>query len=253
MAVVDAPLCPSDNDPHTYYSAPPAVYFGSTTYHSFPPKRNTLVSTHVHCSFTQFSWENTVQATAWKHEWKRAWVMHKTLRWTICTYAFGVYLISADSLLRCCSALLCFGACRWKLHAHSAVDAASCANVVARRVYMSETTFREWVEIKDGRGCSEEVVAKGKGHARKTGRRRRGRAHRRPIREQSVSSVNPPSPPVQWSGTALPPMGVSWVWQGTVCAWHVALGLQVFDSLILVIIVGGRKYEAGCLSGSYNN
>lgn len=107
MAVVDAPLCPSDNDPHTYYSAPPAVYFGSTTYHSFPPKRNTLVSTHVHCSFTQFSWENTVQATAWKHEWKRAWVMHKTLRWTICTYAFGVYLISADSLLRCCSALLC--------------------------------------------------------------------------------------------------------------------------------------------------
>ena len=38
-----------------------------------------------------------------------------------------------------------------------------------------------------------------------------GDAHRgRPIREQSAR----PSPPVQWSGTALPPMGVSWVWQG---------------------------------------
>lgn len=40
-------------------------------------------------------------------------------------------------------------------------------------VYMSRTTFHEWLRIKDGRrgGCSEEVVAKGKGHARKSGRR----------------------------------------------------------------------------------
>ncbi len=130
-----------------------------------------------------------------------------------------------------CSALL--GACRWKLHALSAVDAASCANVVARRVYMSETTFREWLKIKEGRGCSEEVVAKGKGHARKTGRRRRGRAHRRPIREQSVSYPPLPNTPVQWSGTALPPMGVSWVWQGTVSAWHVSLGFHAGSRFLI--------------------
>lgn len=43
-------------------------------------------------------------------------------------------------------------------------------------VYMSRTTFHEWLRIKDGRrgGCSEEVVAKGKGHARKSGRRQSG-------------------------------------------------------------------------------
>ncbi|KAK5862409.1 hypothetical protein PBY51_017809 [Eleginops maclovinus] len=39
--------------------------------------------------------------------------------------------------------------------------------------------------------------------------------------------------PVQWSGKALPPIGVRWVWQGTVCTWHVSLGLKtgasVFD------------------------
>lgn len=88
---------------------------------------------------------------------------------------------------------------------------------------MSRTTFHEWVKIKDGRRCSEEVVAKGKGHARKTGRRRRGRARRRPIKEQSACASS-----VQWSGTALPPMGVRWVWQGTVCSWLISLGWKNF-------------------------
>lgn len=63
--------------------------------------------------------------------------MHRT----ICTYAFGVYLISADSLLRRCSAL--FGACRWKLHAQRTVDDAFVRKCVGWCVYMSETTFHE--------------------------------------------------------------------------------------------------------------
>lgn len=72
---------------------------------------------------------------------------------------------------------------------------------IVRRIYMSERTH-EWLKIKDGRGCSEEVVAKGKGHARKTGRRRRGRARRRPIKEQSARpspSSGPEQPCHPWA------------------------------------------------------
>lgn len=148
---------------------------------------------------------------------------------TMCTYAVGVYLISADSLLRCCSAQ--FGACRWKATCTQRRRWRFERKCVGRRVYMSETTFHEWVKIKDGRGCSEEVVAKGKGHARKTGRRRRGRAHRQPIREQSAR----PSPSsVQWSGTALPPMGVNWVWQGTVRTRNTSMGLKTGSRFMIL-------------------
>lgn len=73
---------------------------------------------------------------------------------------------------------------------------------------MSEATFPEGVKNKDGRGCSEEVVAKGKGHARKTGRKDED-AHALPTNERAVrSSVSPPLP-VKETGTALPPMGAS--------------------------------------------
>lgn len=115
--------------------------------------------------------------------------MHSELWGTICTYAVGVYLVSEESLLRCRSAL--FGACRWKTTFKLRRRRCFVRKRVARRFHMSRTTFHEWVKIKDGRRCSEEVVAKGKGHARKTGRRRRGRARRRPIKEQSARA--PPS------------------------------------------------------------
>lgn len=107
--------------------------------------------------------------------------------------------------------LLC--AIRCELHANSAVDAASCANgSVCAFLYDRQQLFHEWVTIKDGRWCSEEVVAKGKGHARETRRRRRGRARRQPIRGQSVPLFS--CVPVLRSGTALPPRGISWLPQG---------------------------------------
>lgn len=57
--------------------------------------------------------------------------------------------------------------------------------------------------------------------------------------DQSESS---PSPPVQWSGTALPPMGVSRVWQGTVCTGQVSLGLYAaYRASIFFIIVSGSN------------
>ncbi|KAF0045323.1 hypothetical protein F2P81_001852 [Scophthalmus maximus] len=61
-----------------------------------------------------------------------------------------------------------------------------------------------WLEIKDGRGCSEEVVAKGKGHARKNREETTGT---RTPHDQSESSALS-SVPVQRSGTAPPPKGV---------------------------------------------
>lgn len=99
------------------------------------------------------------------------------------------------------------------------------------RVYMSEATFHEWVKIKDGRGCSEEVVAKGKGHARKTGRRRRGRAPR-PTNQRAVrSSVPPPPRPVVRNSPAT--HGRQLGMARTVYAWRVSLGLKIYDCLIL--------------------
>lgn len=191
MAVVCTLPCPSDNDPYTYYSAPPAVSFGSTTCSSFGPKRNTLLSTHVHSSFTLFSWEIIAQTAAWKHERKCAWVMHKNnmhVRFR-CLLNLGGQ-----------PAAVLLGSV-WSLSLETTCTQRPRCRFVrkfdVRRVYMSETTFHEWVKIKDGRGCSEEVVAKGKGHARKTGRRRRGRAQRRPIREQSARPSPQSSGPEQ--------------------------------------------------------
>lgn len=137
------------------------------------------------------------------------------------TYALGVYLVSADSLLRRCSALS--AARRWKSTYTPRRRRRFVRKCVARRVYMSQTTFHEWVEIKDGRGCSEEVVAKGKGHARKNREETTG-TRTPPTNQRAVrSSVTPPIPllsKVHWSGTVLPPMGVRRVWQGTVDAWN---------------------------------
>lgn len=216
-------LCPSDNDPCSYYcSAPPAVSFGSIT-HYFSPKRNTLISTHVYSSFRQFSLEEEANSSLGTWE---------TIRWTICTYAFAVYLFSADSLLRCCSAL--FGARRWKLHAHSAGDAALCANVSLGVFTWAKQLFMNDLKFKDGRGCSEEVVAKGKGHARKTGR---GRAHRRPIGEQSV-----PCPVVRNSpATHGRPLGMAGVWVHLTCFTGIRDWCHGFHSFIFLIIVSGSK------------
>lgn len=114
---------------------------------------------------------------------------------TMCTYAVAVYLISVDAQPRCSSAVrslspgtICARTprrrCRFQLQRDD------------RRVHTSEATFPEGVKNKDGRGCSEEVVAKGKGHARKTGRRRRGRA-RFADQWESSALILLPAPPCE--------------------------------------------------------
>lgn len=110
------------------------------------------------------------------------------------TYAVAVYLISVDGR----TATVLFGACRRELYVH-ARRARRCRfqrERDDRRVGTSEATFPEGVKNKDGRGYWEEVVAKGKGHARKTGRRRRGRA-RFADQWESSALTRLPAPPCE--------------------------------------------------------
>ena len=223
-------LCPSDNDPCSYYcSAPPAVS-GSITYY-FSPKRNTLISTHVYSSFRQFSLEEEANSS-------------------LGTYVETCLSDAQDNTLNNmhvrfrCLLILCgqpaavlLGSVRSTSLETTCTQRRRCCFVrkcVTRRVYMSETTFHEWLKIKDGRGCSEEVVAKGKGHARKTGR---GRAHCRPIGEQSD-----PRPVVRNSpDTHGRPLGMAGGWVHLTCLTGIRDWCQGFHYFIFLIIVSGSK------------
>lgn len=90
------------------------------------------------------------------------------------------------------------------MHARRAVDAVSSSKEKIRR----DATFPEGVKNKDGRGCSEEVVAKGKVMPGKLGGAD-GDAHALPTNERAVRSPVSPPLPVKKAGTALPPMGAS--------------------------------------------
>lgn len=61
-----------------------------------------------------------------------------------------------------------------RLHAHSADDAVRCANVPLGVLKWAKQLFMNDFKTKMAVWCSEEVVAKGKGHDRKTGWRQRG-------------------------------------------------------------------------------
>jgi len=143
--------------------------------------------------------------------------MHKTRHWTICTYAFGVYLISADGLLRCCSAH--FGARRWKLHAHAAPSMLRCAQMcrsacLHERTNFSWTTWKErWPWMLGGSGCQ------GKRSCQEN--REETMGTRKPA-DQSESSPSP-FPVVRiWPATHGRPLCIA-----RDCAWNVLLSMSV--------------------------
>ena len=132
--------------------------------------------------------------------------MHKTPWRAICTYAVGVHLISADSS----AALLSLEPVAGQLHAHRRRRRCFALKRVgfgvftwARQLFMNDLKLKMVAADARRKWLPREKVMPGKPGGDD------GDAH---AGDQSESSPLVRSS-VRWSGTALPPMGVSRVWQ----------------------------------------